>query len=130
MDDEPTCGKGVAANAPLPAKLAEMLTALADTLEAHRPGLDLDEPAGREEDAAYATLVDDFREITSRLKATSERMASYRTLPMATHDEAVMADPARMSPYARFIGLQRELAATFTASVVQGEQMLRDMPES
>ncbi len=56
-------------------------------------------------------------------------MAGYRTLPMASHDEAVMADPARMAPYARFVDVQRELVGMFQASVAQGEAMLGDAPD-
>ncbi len=126
MDDEPTCGKGLAAAAGLPAKLAELLTALADTLKAHRPALDLGEAAGREEDEAYAALVAEYSELAAGLAATARRMEGYRTLPMATHDEATMADPARMAPYARFVATQRELVTMLTASVAQGEAMLRD----
>jgi hypothetical protein len=57
-------------------------------------------------------------------------MGNYRTLPVATHDEGVMADPARMAPYSRFVGLERDLVAMLTASVAQAEQMLRETPDS
>ncbi|MEX0784564.1 MAG: hypothetical protein WD557_18155 [Dehalococcoidia bacterium] len=126
MDDEPTCGKGLAANAVLPAKLAELLTALADTLEAHRPALDLDEPAGRQEDEAYATLVTEQRQIAARLASLATRMEGCRALPMASHDMAVMADPARMAPYARFVATQRQLANMLQQSVAQGAAMLAE----
>ncbi|MEX1103842.1 MAG: hypothetical protein WED87_06315 [Dehalococcoidia bacterium] len=126
MDDEPTCGKGLAANAVLPAKLAELLTALADTLEAHRPALDRDEPAGRQEDEACATLVEDQRQIAARLASLATRMEGCRTLPMASHDIAVMADPARMAPYARFVATERQRANMLQQSVAQGAAMLAE----
>ena len=125
MDEEPTCGKGIAANAVLPAKLSELVTALADTLDAHRPALDLDEPAGRQEDEAYGTLVADQREIAARLESLARRMGGYRDLPMASHDMAVMAQPERMAPYARFVAIERELAGMLQQAVVDGEAMLK-----
>jgi hypothetical protein len=128
MDDEPTCGKGIAANAALPATIAELVTALADTLDAHRPALDQNEPAGRAEDEAYATLVREQREIATRLASLASRMQGYRTLPMASHDMTVMADLARMAPYARFVAIQRQLADMLQQSVSQGEAMLAETP--
>jgi hypothetical protein len=128
MDDEPTCGKGIAANAPLPAKLADLMTALADTLDAHRPALDLGEPGGRSEDEAYATLVAQQRDIAARLGSLAKAMESYRDLPVASHDMAVMSEPARMAPYARFVNLERELLEMLRISVAEGESMLAANP--
>jgi hypothetical protein len=39
-DDQPTCGHGLAGNAVLPAKLAELMAAQADVLERHTLALD------------------------------------------------------------------------------------------
>jgi hypothetical protein len=125
MDDEPTCGRGIAANAALPAMLSDLMTALADTLDAHRPALDLKETAGQQEDEAYATLVAEQREIAGRLESLAKRMEGYRDLPMASHDMAVMAQPERMAPYARFVAIERELAGMLQQAVVDGEAMLR-----
>jgi hypothetical protein len=124
MDDEPTCGRGIAANAALPAMLSDLMTALADTLDAHRPALDLKETAGRQEDEAYATLVAEQREIAGRLESLAKRMEGYRDLPMASHDMSVMAQPERMAPYARFVDLERELVGMLQRSVADGEAML------
>ena len=45
MDEQQTCGKGLASNASLPDKLGALTGAVADILEAHMPALDL--PAWR-----------------------------------------------------------------------------------
>ena len=52
-DGEPTCGKGLASQAPLPAKLGDLTSALADMLDAHTRALDLQDERGRDEQAAY-----------------------------------------------------------------------------
>lgn len=128
MNEEWTCGKGLAQNASMPAMLADLLAAMADTLDAHRPALDLANSAGQAEDTAYAMLVREFRDISGRLKATAERMAGYHDLAAASHDEQAMADPARMAPYRRFVEIERELVALFEAAASEGEAMLQGEP--
>ena len=46
-DDQWTCGKGLAAGADLPGKLAALLAARAEVLERHTRALDPSEPSGR-----------------------------------------------------------------------------------
>src|ERR671935_3226006 len=55
-DNQPTCGKGLAANAALPAKLAELVAARAEVLERHTQALDLTDPNARHELDAYTAL--------------------------------------------------------------------------
>ena len=61
MDEQQTCGKGLASNASLPDKLGALTGAVADILEAHMPALDLTDPAAAQEHAAYAQLVAEHR---------------------------------------------------------------------
>jgi hypothetical protein len=49
MDDQPTCGKGLAEHAVLPAKLGELIVSVAGVLEAHMPALDLTDAPFRSE---------------------------------------------------------------------------------
>ena len=52
MDDQPSCGKGVASNAGLPAALGAVAGALGAVLVAHQASLDVsDSDAKREHDA-------------------------------------------------------------------------------
>jgi ABC-type glycerol-3-phosphate transport system substrate-binding protein len=92
--DTPTCGTGLAANAVLPAKLGDLLGATAEVLERHSAALDRTEPAGRAELEAYTALVRAHRAIARDLAGLAQQMAGYRDLPVARHDEAVLADPA------------------------------------
>jgi hypothetical protein len=41
MEEEPTCGKGLAEQSVLPAKLGQLMASLADNLEVHLKALDL-----------------------------------------------------------------------------------------
>jgi hypothetical protein len=122
-DDPPTCGKGIAANAVLPAKLAELVAATAEVLERHTKALDAIDPAAREELAAYAALVRAHRAIAGELASLSRQMAGYRDLPMGRHDEAAMADPeGQAEAFRRYVAIQRELLALLSADLEEAVQ--------
>jgi hypothetical protein len=125
-DDQPTCGKGLAANAALPAKLAELTAATAAVLERHTKALDMTDPAAREEFDAYAALVRAHRTIAGELASLAQQMAGYRDLPMGRHDEAVMADPeGQAEAFQRFVAIERELLALLSVKVEEDEQLLQ-----
>lgn len=126
-DDRPTCGQGLAANAVLPAKLAELTAARADVLERHMKALDLTDPASRQEHDAYAALVRAHRDVVSALDHLAQQMAGYRDLPMGRHDMAVMADPnGQAATFRRFVALERELLELLQTKLAEEEQLLRD----
>ncbi|MGH8310602.1 MAG: hypothetical protein ACRETX_12525, partial [Steroidobacteraceae bacterium] len=61
MDEQRTCGQGLAEHAALPAKLAELTDAVAETLERHQEALDLSDESSRREHAAYVELAQQHR---------------------------------------------------------------------
>ncbi|HYI12698.1 MAG TPA: hypothetical protein VEK57_26850 [Thermoanaerobaculia bacterium] len=124
MSDEATCGKGLAANSILPARLAAVTAAMAEVLDGHRTSLDLDAVAGRAEDAAYVTLTDGFRDVSAALTALADRMAGYRDLPMAIHDEAALMTPAATATFATYVQSERDLLHWLQDSVRQHTEML------
>jgi hypothetical protein len=123
-DDQPTCGKGLAAHAPLPATLGELTAAVADVLAGHMPSLDLADENARAEHEAYAALVREHRAAAEQLRATAARMAGCRDLPMGRHDVAVLSTPDAMAPFARFVRLEEELVALLQARLAQDRAML------
>jgi hypothetical protein len=121
-----TCGQGVAANAVLPAKLAELIAVRAEVLERHMKALDLSDPRSQLEREAYAELVASHRTAAASLKNLSEQMASYRDLPMGRHDMAAMSDPkGQMEAFGRFVSLERELLELLRSRLEQEDAMLR-----
>ncbi|HZN81950.1 MAG TPA: hypothetical protein VFC01_20010 [Mycobacterium sp.] len=130
MEDPSTCGQGLSSRSPLPAKLGELLTALAQVLEAHMRALEPTDVNARKELDAYATLVTGHRDIADRLAAISEQMAGYRDLPMAPHNEASMSDTVAHKAFERFIRREQALAALLQDQLAQDEQMLRAMSGS
>jgi len=115
-DDHQTCGKGIAANAVLPAKLAELTAAQAEVLERHTKALDPNDPAAQPELDAYTALVRAHRRISTELTGLAEQMAGHRDLPMARHDMAVMADPrGQAEAFQRLVAIERELVELLRA---------------
>ena len=124
-DDQPTCGHGLAANAVLPAKLAELLGAQAEVLERHTRALDPSDLHAQRELEAYASLTGAHRALATDLTRLAEEMAGCRDLPMARHDTAVMTDPhGQAEAFARFLGVERELLAILHAKLNQEAQVL------
>ena len=127
MMDQPTCGRGLAENAALPAKLAELTAALAEILELHRPALDLDDASARQEDVedvAYRALAAEAREAAARLQATAERMAASRDLPMGAHDVAVLAAARNTAAFRTFVQHERALLALLQQRLKSDQAML------
>jgi hypothetical protein len=124
-DDQPTCGKGIAASAALPAKVGELIAATAEVLERHTRALDLTDPAAREERDAYVALVGAHRDVAGALDRLARQMAGCRDLPVARHDEAAMAAPdGQGAAFERYVAVERELVTLLTAKLQEDEQML------
>jgi hypothetical protein len=124
MDNQPTCGKGLAEHSALPAKLGELMAATAENLEAHQRTLDLSDENSRNELDAYVRLAKEHRSLAAQLQSTAQRMAAYRDLPMGRHNERALADPRLVEAFAQFVKVERELLAQLQRAVERDQQML------
>ena len=123
--DQPTCGKGLAANAVLPARLAELLTVQAEVLERHVQAIDLTDPHGQAELDAYTALARAHRASAAELAKLAEQMASYRDLPMARHDMSVMTNPqGQMEAFRRFVAIEQQIMAVLQAKLQEDQKLL------
>jgi hypothetical protein len=130
VEQQQTCGKGLAENAVLPARLAAVTDALADVLEAHVKALDVDDEHARLEQDAYTKLVDEHRDAAARLRAVAERMAGYRDLPMGVHDERAMTGPEPGAAFEAFVAMKEELRALLQEQGRRDQQLLGQMREA
>ena len=127
MDDQPTCGKGVAAQSKLPAALAELMKGMASVLDLHQAALDLTDENARPEHHAYVTLVIQMRSAADQLSAIARQMTRYRDLPMGRHDEARMAARDSVDAFRGFVEAERSTMKLLSESLSQHESLLQQM---
>ena len=120
-----TCGEGLAHHAALPARLSDLLSAVAGNLEAHVTALDPNDEQSKPEYAAYISLAGEHRAIESRLRALAGRMAACATLPMAKHNEAAMASAHVRQAFEGLVAEERALVELLQEWIAQHETMLR-----
>jgi hypothetical protein len=122
-----TCGQGLAQRAPLPAKLAALIGALAHNLELHKGTLDTSDPNSKQELDAYAKLERAYRTIAAELRSAAEQMAGYRDLPMGKHDVRRLADPKLVDAFDAFVTRERETLELVQIFLERDEMMLGAM---
>src|SRR5215212_11693428 len=127
MTDQPTCGKGLAEHSSLPAKLGELLSALAENLEVHQNTLVLTDEHARAEYRAYVRLATEHRGIAAQLRSVAEEMAGYRELPMGAHDERAFSDPRIIEAFESFVRREEELLALLQHALERDRAMLGGM---
>jgi hypothetical protein len=125
--EQQTCGKGLAENSVLPAKLGELIAAMAENLEAHMRALDLTDVNSKQEYEAYKDLVREEREIAAKLAATAQEMARYRDLPMGRHDEKAMTHPRVREAFEKFVQSKQELLTLLEQTAERDHRLLEVM---
>jgi len=127
MAEEPTCGKGLAEHAALPAKLADLIGSVADNLQIHMKSLDPTDANALKERDAYESLTRQHRQIAALLRATATEMAGYRDLPMGRHDEKAMSDPKVIETFENLVKTRQETIELLQAMLEQEQKMLTDV---
>ena len=130
MDEPRTCGKGLAERSALPARLSALAAAIANVLERHQQTLDLTDDNARAEHTAYQQLASDYRNLASQLRATADRMAGCRELPMARHDADAMAASNIREAGANLLERERDVAAILETWIEEDQAMLAVSKES
>ncbi len=125
--EQQTCGKGLAENSVLPAKLGELISAMAENLDVHRQALDLTDQNSRAEDDAYEKLLKELRQVAAQLSVTAYEMAEYRDLPMGGHDEKAMTHPRVREAFEKFTERKQELLSLLKQTAERDDQLLEMM---
>lgn len=107
--EQPTCGKGLAEDSVLPAKLGQVIAGMAQNLEVHMKALDLTDENSRQEYNAYERLAEKYRQIAAQLHATANEMAGYRNLSLGRHDVKAMTHTRVREAFEKFVQHKREL---------------------
>jgi hypothetical protein len=130
MNEQPTCGKGLADNSALLEKLGKVTGAVGDILDAHLPSLDLTDERSRKEHEVYRRLVEEHRQAGSQLEAIARRMAASRDLPMGRHRPEAMASPAVSRSFQRFVELEQDLASALQLRLEHDRRMVEGILEA
>jgi hypothetical protein len=129
MEEEQTCGKGLADHAKLPASLGELIAATARVLEVHMKALDPADTTAKRELDAYRDVAVAHRRIANELATLAERMERYRTLPPAPHDMTFMMSPAPRHAFAGFVAQEERVLALLQSRVETDKVMLAQFEE-
>jgi hypothetical protein len=127
MEQQRTCGKGLAEHSTLPAKLAELIASTAKNLELHMETLDLTDPNSRREYEAYQKLVKEHQDISTRLKKTAREMEGYRELPMGKHNQKKLSDPVVIDAFKRYTNLEQELLTILNKQITEDKEMIAEV---
>ncbi|HEX9303216.1 MAG TPA: hypothetical protein VGA31_02075 [Thermoanaerobaculia bacterium] len=127
MEDQQTCGKGLAEQSALPGKLGELTDSVAGILEIHMGALDLEDHDSRREHEAYRELARDHRQVAALLREIARRMEGYRDLPMGRHDTSKMASPKAVEAFEKFVNLEEELSSMLERRLEADRKMLSEM---
>ena len=125
--EQQTCGKGLAENSILPAKLGSLIGAMAENLKVHMKALDLNDPNSRAEYDAYEGLVMELQQTAVQLDATANQMAGYRDLLMGRHDEKAMKHPRVLETFKTFVKQKRELLSLLEQMTERDDKLLEMM---
>jgi hypothetical protein len=124
QDDQPTCGKGLAAHATLPEQIGALMEAMAKVLQNHTRSLDLADANARSERDAYERIAKEQHAMAASLAALAAMMRSYRDLPMAPHDEGTLADRRSLAEFDSLVRAEETLLASLEA-MVSGHRAMR-----
>jgi hypothetical protein len=126
-EQQQTCGRGLAAQAELPANLAALFIAMAENLDAHLPTLVMDDPHAQGERHVYVKLGGEMRRMAASLQGLARHLSEQATLPAAKHDMDKMLSADILGAFERYVGTERSVAQLLAARVQRDAAMLEDM---
>jgi hypothetical protein len=124
MDEEPTCGRGLAQTSVVPAGLAAVAEGLAENLEVHVRALDPGDAAAAQERAVYDRVARRLRSAVSDLRAAATEMAAAVHLPMGAHDIAAITTTDALEAFEHCVAAEDDLRRLLEARREDNEQML------
>jgi hypothetical protein len=122
-----TCGQGLAANAVVPERMAALLDATANVLQNHIRSLNPADAVARLERNAYEHIISEQRGVASKLSSLARAMRSYRDLPMAAHDQRVLADRTSIDVFSAFVDAEEGMLTMLQENVRSDRDMLGAM---
>jgi hypothetical protein len=126
MEQQRTCGMGLAEHSVLPAKMGELLDSVAENLELHMQALDLSDSNAKLEYDAYLELANEHRAIATQLQATAKKLAGCWDLPMGRHDQHMMSAPRALEAFQNLVKAEQELQALLHMRLEEDQKILQE----
>jgi len=124
VEEQHTCGRGLAQNTVVPAALAAVATGLAQNLEVHVRALAPGDAAAAQEQRVYERVAHSLRSAAADLQAAAAEMASAVDLPMGAHDMSAMATTDALGAFESYVAAGDDLRRLLDAQHEENEQML------
>jgi hypothetical protein len=124
VEEQHTCGRGLAQNTVVPAALAAVAAGLAQNLEVHVRALDPGDAAAAQEQGVYERVAHSLRSAAADLQAAAVEMASAADLPMGAHDMAAITTTDALGAFEGYVAAEDDLRRLLDARREDNEQML------
>ena len=111
----------------LPARLSNLISAMAENLAVHMKALDLTDSNSQAEYSAYEKLVNELRQTAVQLQWAANEMAGYRDLPMGRHDEIAMTQPEVRETFEKFVSHKQDLLSLLEQTAECDGQLIEMM---
>ena len=127
MEEQPTCGSGLAHNSAVPAALAAVAAGMAQNLEVHMRALDPGDAAAAQEQGVYERVAHSLRSAAADLRAAAAEMASAADLPVGAHDVAALTTSDALGAFEGYVTAEDDLRRLLDARFADDEQMLTEI---
>lgn len=124
MEEQPTCGRGLAQSTVVPAALAAMAAGLAQNLEVHLRALDPGDAAAAQEQEVYERIAHSLRSAAADLQDAAAEMASAVDLPMGAHDMDALTTTDVLGAFEGYVTAEDDLRRLLDSRRADNEQML------
>ena len=124
VEEQPSCGSGLAQNSVVPAALAAVTVSLAQNLEVHARALEPGDAAAAQEQGVYQRVARSLRSAATDLQAAAAEMASAVDLPMGAHDMAAMTTTDVLAAFENYVAAEDNLRRLLEGRREENELML------
>jgi hypothetical protein len=124
VEEQPTCGRGLAESAAVPAALSAVAAGLAQNLEVHVRALPPGDAAADRERGVYELVSARLRSAADDLRAAAAEMVAAVDLPMGAHDIAAMSTPDVLDAYEEHVTAEDALRRLLEGRREDDEQLL------
>ncbi len=124
MEEQPSCGRGLAQSTVVPAALAAVASGLAQSLEIHLRALDPGDAAAAQEQEVYERIARSLRSAAADLQDAAAEMASAVDLPMGAHNMDALTTTDVLDAFEGYVTAEDELRRLLDSQHADNEQML------